>query len=145
MIAPSHQSERNKEVNSKLLTYTQVMQVSYTIPLSLSRTNAHTLLIKCSWVSKPLNESGWLCLQRLGLTFTSPSSSPCACVFLWVSGYKLSGLCHFVWNVTDLNEMVRQTRIWRRRRKRGRHRDDRPEEAGYSREQEDAKKGVDKE
>lgn len=76
--------------------------------------HAHTRPIKCDWVSKPLNESGWLGPRRAGLTFPSTSSFPCACVFLWVSGCELSGLRHFTSNVTDLNEMARETG-WRRR------------------------------
>lgn len=75
---------------------------------AITRTHTCTHSIKCDWVSKPLNESGWLDPGRVCLTFPSTSSPPRACVFLWVSGCKLSGPRHFTSNVTDLNEMARQ-------------------------------------
>lgn len=112
----THQSllSRRNLVLSHSLAY--IHQLSHTHD-HISLTHTHTHSIKCDWVGKPLNESGWLGPQRGGLTFPFISSPSCACVFLWVSGCKLSGPHHFTSNVTDLNEMAKQTVGWKREAK----------------------------
>lgn len=104
-----HTNRHTLEAQSIPLTLTRLPTYTKSHPDHTILTNTHTHTIKCDWASRPLNESGWLGPLRVGLTFPCTSSPLCACVFLWVSGYKLSGLRHFTSNVTDLNEMTTQT------------------------------------